>query len=167
MSVPAAEAPPESKTPEDSRVEMRELVLPNDTNTHGNALGGYVLHLMDIACAMAAMRHCRRPVVTATIDRVEFLHPAPAGSFLIIKASVNHAGRTSMEVGVKVLRESPLTGEIRHTSSAYLTFVALDDDGRPTPVPRLRPVTDDDKRRSAQAQSRVSERKRWRGQKAR
>ncbi len=156
---------PTAKAPADSRVEMRELVLPNDTNTHGNVLGGRVLHLMDVACAMAAMRHCRRPVVTAAIDRVEFLSPAPEGHFLIIMASVNHAGRTSMEVGVKVMCESPLTGTVRHTASAYLTFVALDEQGHPTAVPPLEPLTADDRRRNADATQRVAQRKSWRGRK--
>ena len=155
----------EAKTPADSRVEMRELVLPNDTNTHGNVLGGHVLHLMDIAAAMAAMRHCRRPVVTASMDRVEFLSPAPEGFFLIVKASVNYAGRTSMEVGTKVLSECPLTGDIQHTSSAYLTFVALNNDGKPTPVPALTPETDEDRRRCSQAEARVADRRAWRGKK--
>jgi len=154
---------PAPRTPEDSCVEMREIVLPNDTNTHGNVLGGHVLHLMDIACAMAAMRHCRRPVVTAAMDRVEFLSPAPEGHFLIVKASVNFAGRTSMEVGVKVLSECPLTGAIQHTSSAYLTFVALDDQGRPTTVPPLELVTDEDRRRNAEARARVADRRARRG----
>lgn len=142
---------------------MRELVLPTDTNTHGNALGGRVLHLMDIACAMAAMRHCRLPVVTAAIDRVEFLSPAPEGHFLIIKASVNHAGRTSLEVGVKVLCESPFVGTVRHTASAYLTFVALDENGQPTPVPPLAPQNEEDHRRHREATQRVAQRKSWRG----
>ena len=154
-----------TKSPADSLVEMRELVLPTDTNTHGNALGGRVLHLMDIACAMAAMRHCRRPVVTASIDQVQFLSPAPEGHFLILKASVNFAGRTSMEVGVKVLSESPLTGTIMHTASAYLTFVALDEHKRPTPVPGLWPQSDDEMRRHKKAAQRVEARRAWRGRK--
>ena len=106
---------------------MRELVLPNDTNSHGNVLGGKVLHLMDLACAMVAMRHCRRPVVTAAMDNVEFLAPIPGGHFMILKAMVNYTGRSSMEIGVRVEGEDPRTGDITHTSSAYLSFVALDD----------------------------------------
>ena len=84
----------QNKIPSESAVEMRELVLPNDTNSHGNVLGGKVLHLMDLACAMVAMRHCRRPVVTAAMDNVEFLAPIPGGHFMILKAMVNYTGRT-------------------------------------------------------------------------
>lgn len=160
---PAAESehvmnlPP--KNPQDSSVEMRELVLPNDTNTRGAILGGKVLHLMDVACAMAAMRHARRPVVTAAMDHVEFHSPIPMGHFVILKATVNHAGRTSMEVGVKVLSEDPATGAIHHTSSAYLTFVALGDDGHPCPVPPVQPVTPDEQRRFHEARARTEARR--------
>ncbi len=147
------------KTPSESAVEMRELVLPNDTNSHGNVLGGKVLHLMDLACAMVAMRHCRRPVVTAAMDNVEFLAPIPGGHFMILKAMVNHTGRTSMEIGVRVEGENPLTGDIIHTSSAYLTFVGLDDRKRPAEVPAVTPGTDDEKRRFEEAEKRVVHRR--------
>ena len=147
------------KTPSESAVEMRELVLPNDTNSHGNVLGGKVLHLMDLACAMVAMRHSRRPVVTAAMDNVEFLAPIPGGHFMILKAMVNHTGRTSMEIGVRVEGEDPLTGDIIHTSSAYLTFVGLDDRKRPAEVPEMVPGTDDEKRRFEEAEKRVTHRR--------
>lgn len=149
----------ETKTPAESAVEMRELVLPNDTNSHGNVLGGKVLHLMDLACAMVAMRHCRRPVVTAAMDNVEFLAPIPSGHFMILKAMVNYTGRTSMEIGVRVEGENPRTGDIAHTSSAYLTFVGLDEVKNPAEVPRLTPVTDDEKRRFEEAKKRVEHRR--------
>jgi len=149
----------QKKTPVESAVEMRELVLPNDTNSHGNVLGGKVLHLMDLACAMVAMRHCRRPVVTAAMDNVEFLAPIPGGHFMILKAMVNHTGRTSMEIGVRVAGEDPLTGDIIHTSSAYLTFVGLDDRKRPAEVPEMVPGTDDEKRRYEEAEERVNHRR--------
>ncbi|MEM7164310.1 MAG: acyl-CoA thioesterase [Planctomycetota bacterium] len=152
----------ETKAPSESIVEMRELVLPNDTNTHGNILGGRVLHLMDIACAMSAMRHARKPVVTATMDQVEFLSPVPLGHFVILKACVNYTGRTSMEVGVKVLSECPMTGTLQHTSSAYLTFVALHG-GKPADVPKLIPETDDEKRRCEEGEGRMKARRARRG----
>ncbi|MEZ4651268.1 MAG: acyl-CoA thioesterase [Candidatus Eisenbacteria bacterium] len=144
----------EPKHPSDSQVEMTELMLPNDANTLGNVLGGKVLHLVDIAAALAAHRHCRRQVVTASMDRVDFHHPVKIGQVMTLRASVNFVSRTSMEVGVKVLAENLMTGETRHTASAYATFVALDDLGHPTPVPPLEPVTDDDRRRMEEGKAR-------------
>ncbi|MDA9264973.1 acyl-CoA thioesterase [Planctomycetota bacterium] len=138
---------------------MRELVLPNDTNSHGNVLGGKVLHLMDLACAMVAMRHCRRPVVTAAMDNVEFLAPIPGGHFMILKAMVNYTGRSSMEIGVRVEGEDPRTGDITHTSSAYLSFVALDDLKNPVEVPELIPSSEEEKRRFEEAAKRAQLRK--------
>lgn len=148
-----------SKAPADSVVEMREIVLPNDTNTHGAILGGRVLHLMDIAAAMTAIRHARRPVVTAAMDHVEFLHPIPLGHFVVLKACINFAGRTSMEIGVRVLSENPMTGVLSHTSSAYLTFVALAPDGRPAEVPAVDPQTDDERRRLVEGRERMARRR--------
>ncbi len=157
MSGSKSELP--AKKPAESQVETRELVLPNDTNTHGNVLGGKVLHGMDIVAAMTAMRHCRRPVVTAAMDHVEFHHPIPEGHFMAMKASVNCTGRTSMEIGVRVLGEHPMTGEVRHTSSAYLTFVALDENGKPAPVPPIDPQTDAQRRRQKKGLARTAERR--------
>jgi acyl-CoA hydrolase len=137
-----------------SRVEMTELVLPNDTNVSGNILGGRVMHLIDLAGAMAAMRHCRTMVNTVHVDKISFRNPIPLGHIVILKAQVNFAGRTSMEVGVKVWSENPLTGERQHTSSAYLTFVALDAERRPVPVPSLTLESDEDRRRNAAARQR-------------
>ena len=133
---------------------MSELVLPNDANVHGSVLGGRVMHLMDICGAMAALRHGRQGVVTASVDEIEFLHPVPVGRLLILRESVNFAARTSMEVGVKVWSEDPTTGERKHTSSAFLTFVAVDRQGRPVPVPPVLPETDEEKRRHAAAETR-------------
>lgn len=133
---------------------MVELVLPNDANTLGNILGGKVMHLVDIAAAIAAHRHCRRQVVTASMDRIDFLHPVKVGELIILKASVNFAARTSMEVGVKVLSEDLKTGVQRQTASAYSTFVALDEAGRPAPVPPLLPENDEDRRRLAEGEAR-------------
>lgn len=137
-----------------SQVVMHEMVLPNDTNSLGTVLGGHVMHLMDICAAMTAMRHCRRAVVTAAVDHLSFHHPVNVGEIMILKASVNYADRTSMEVGVRIDAENPLTGEQRHTSSAYLTFVALDEERRPTPVPKVVPETEDEHRRYRRAQER-------------
>lgn len=131
----------------ESRVEMVELVLPNDANPLGDLLGGKVMHLVDIAAAIAAHRHCRRPVVTASVDRIDFLQPVRIGQIIILQASVNHVGRTSMEVGVRVLAEDLGTGERRHTASAYATFVALDPEGGPTEVPPIILQNRDDERR--------------------
>jgi acyl-CoA hydrolase len=138
----------------ESRVEMVELVLPNDANPLGNLLGGKVMHLMDIAAAIAAHRHCRRPVVTASMDRVDFIHPVRVGQLIIVQASVNHAAQTSMEVGVKVHSEDLNTGDRLHTASAYATFVALGPSGRPSAVPPLVPETDEDRRRYREAEAR-------------
>jgi acyl-CoA hydrolase len=137
-----------------SRAEMVEMIMPSEANPLGSASGGVILHLIDIAAAIAASRHCRRQVVTASFDEVDFLHPVRVGDLLILKASVNFAGRTSMEVGVKVLSENPKTGETRHTASAYTTFVALDDWGHASPVPPLLLETDEDRRRNDQARVR-------------
>ncbi|MDM7917344.1 MAG: acyl-CoA thioesterase [Candidatus Eisenbacteria bacterium] len=130
---------------------MVEMIQPNDTNPLGTASGGKIMHLIDIAAAIAALRHCRRRVVTASMDRIDFLHPVHLGELVILRASVNYAGKTSLEVGVKVLSEDPRTGETLHTASAYATFVAVNDYGQPVPVPPLVLETDEDRRRNAQA----------------
>ncbi len=138
----------------DSTVEMVEMILPNDANPIGTASGGKILHLIDIAAAIAAMRHCRRQVVTASLDEVDFLHPVRVGDLVILRAAVNFVGRTSLEVGVKVISENPKSGERRHTASAYTTFVALDDLNHPAPVPPLLLETDEERRRNEQGRLR-------------
>jgi acyl-CoA hydrolase len=130
-----------------SQSEMAEVVLPNDANPLGNLLGGRLMHLIDIAGAMAAHRHSRSPVVTASMDHLDFLSPVKVGDLLILRSSVNRAFRTSMEVGVKCWVESYQTGERRHVSSAYLTFVAIDRQGDRISVPPVIPETPDEKRR--------------------
>lgn len=135
------------KTVSATLVEMMEIVLPNDANTLGNILGGKVMHLIDIACAIAAHRHCRRPVVTASMDYLDFRHPIKVGELIIVKASVNRVFRTSMECGAKVFSENLNTGERKHTSTAYLTFVALDENKRPIEVDQIIPETEDEQRR--------------------
>ncbi len=143
-----------SKRVRDSQVEMRELVLPNDTNPLGTILGGKVMHLMDVAAAMSAMKHSGKTVVTVSVDHIDFLFPIKMGQIIVIKASVNYVHRTSMEVGVKVWAEDFKTGKKTHTSSAYFTFVALDEDGKPTRVPEIIPETEEEKRRYREAQER-------------
>lgn len=118
-------------------VRMTEIVMPNDSNPHGTVSGGRVMHLVDICGAVAAVRHARRQVVTASIDDVAFVAPVPLGHILLLDGMVTCTGRTSMEVRVIVRGENPLTGEVRQTTTAYLTFVALGDDGQPTAVPEL------------------------------
>lgn len=148
-----------SKAPQESEVLMREMVMPGDTNAHGTIFGGKVMSWVDIAAAMCASRHCNLPVVTVHIGDIEFRSPINIGSQVVIKASVNYVGRTSMIIGVKVHSENPLTGVTRVTTKAYVTFVALDEFGHPTPVPRLEPQTEDEKRRYKNAQERVKSRK--------
>jgi acyl-CoA hydrolase len=136
--------------------EYSEFALPTDANTLGNVLGGKVMHLVDLAAALAAVRHSRCAVVTASVDQMTFLHPVHLGQLIVLRSSVNRVFRTSMEVGVRVQVENLLTGHIKHTSSAYLTFVAIDKDGRRLPIPPVIPETDDEKRRFAEAKERRS-----------
>lgn len=131
--------------------EYLELALPEDANAFGFLLGGRVMHLVDLAAAIAAMRHARRPVVTASVDHVNFLHPILIGQVVILKSSVNRAFRSSMEVGVKVFVEDLGTGERKHTSSAYLTFVAIDKKGNRIAVPPVIPESEEEKRRYQEA----------------
>ena len=135
----------------ESASEYSELALPNDANGFGNVLGGKVMHLVDLAAAIAAMRHARQPVVTASVDSLHFLHPVHIGELIMVRASVNRVFRSSMEVGVKVMTENLLTGIHRHTCSAYLTFVALDNERRSIEVPPVIPETDEEMRRFEQA----------------
>jgi acyl-CoA hydrolase len=135
----------------DSISECSEIALPNDANPLGHLLGGRVMHLVDMAGALAATRHARRPVVTASIDYMTFLNPVYIGQLIVLKSSVNRVFRTSMEVGVKVMVENLATGEVRHTSSAYLTFVALGPEGNPVVIPQVIPETEGEKRRYEEA----------------
>jgi acyl-CoA hydrolase len=141
----------EGKAVRESISEYSELALPNDANGLGNVLGGKVMHLVDLAGAMAAMRHARRLVVTLSVDQLLFLHPVRVGELIVLRSSVNRVFRTSMEVGVKVTTEKLMTGERRHTCSAYLTFVALDQNQKPTPITPVIPETEDEQRRYRQA----------------
>jgi acyl-CoA hydrolase len=135
------------RKPVESRSEMTELILPNDTNTLGNLLGGRLMHYIDLVAAMAAYRHARANVVTASMDHIDFIAPVHVGDLLILKSTLNRAFRTSMEVGVKVWVENAIDGTLRHVASAYLTFVAIDRQGHRLQVPQLEPETEEDKRR--------------------
>ena len=130
-----------------SQSEMAEIVLPNDANPLGALLGGRLMHWIDLAGALAAHRHSRHHVVTASIDHLDFLTPVHVGDVVILQSSVNRAFRTSMEVGVKVWVESYIEATRKHVSSAFLTFVAIDSDGRRVQVPAVIPETEDQKRR--------------------
>ena len=138
---------------------MHELILPNDTNLLGNVLGGRVMHLMDMCAAMSAYKHARTAVVTASVDRLDFLAPAKMGEIMILKSSVNYTGQSSMEVGVKIESENPKTGDIYHTSSAYLTFVSLNENGKPQRVDNIKPENDIEIRRFNEGKIRHEERK--------
>ncbi len=131
--------------------EYSELALPNDANGLGNLLGGKIMHLVDLAGAIAAMKHCRNPVVTASVDHMDFIHPVRIGQLVRLKASVNRVFHSSMEVGVKVWVEDLIHGELKHVSSAFLTFVAVTREGKSVPAPPVIPETDDEKRRYEQA----------------
>lgn len=134
--------------------EIVEIVLPNDANLLGNMLGGRVMHLIDIAGALAASRHSNCPVVTASVDYLDFRFPIRVGEWIVLKSSVNRVFHTSMEVGVKVFAENTLTGERRHTSTAYVTYVALDMNKNPCGGPPLILETEQERRRFREAGAR-------------
>src|ERR1700686_1147577 len=135
-----------------SRSEMAEVVLPAQTNALGKLLGGHVMHLVDIAAAMAAHRHSNSYAVTASVDHIDFRNPVNLGEIVILKSQVNRAFHTSMEVGVEVYSENVLTGERKHTTSAYVTFVAIDENTRlPKTVPPLILRTPEERRRYREA----------------
>jgi acyl-CoA hydrolase len=134
--------------------EYSEFALPTDANMLGNVLGGKVMHLVDLAAALAAVRHARCSVVTASVDQMSFLHPVHIGPLIVLRSSVNRVFRTSMEIGVRVEVENLFTGHIQHASSAYLTFVAIDKSGKRIPIPPVIPETEDEKRRFLEAEQR-------------
>jgi len=144
----------EIKSVSSTQSEMTEIILPNDTNTLGNLLGGRLMHFIDLTGAMAAYRHARSHIVTAAMDHIDFIRPVHIGDLLILKSSVNRAFSTSLEVGVKVWVEHPQNGTLLHVASAYLVFVSIDKDGNPLKVPKVAPQTPDEERRYADAQLR-------------
>jgi len=141
----------DGKPVRESISDYSELALPNDANGLGNVLGGKVMHLVDLCAAMAALRHARMPVVTASVDSLHFLHPVHIGELIMLRSSVNRVFRTSMEVGVYVLTENLLTGERLHTCSAYLTFVGLDAARKAAVIPPVIPETEEEIRRFREA----------------
>ena len=141
----------QGKPVRESASDYSELALPIDANGWGHVLGGKVMHLVDLAGAMAAMRHARRGVVTAAVDSLHFLHPVNMGELIMLSSAVNRVFRTSMEVGVRVITENLLTGSQRHTCSAYLTFVAMDENGVPAVVPPVITETEAEQRRFHEA----------------
>tara|TARA_Y100001968_G_scaffold285452_1_gene285419 strand:- start:77 stop:511 length:435 start_codon:yes stop_codon:yes gene_type:complete len=138
---------------------MHDLVLPNDTNLLGNVLGGRVMHLMDMCAAMSAYKHARSAVVTASVDQLDFLAPAKQGDMMILKSAVNFTGKSSMEIGVKIESENPKTGIVKHTASAYLTFVSLNEGGKPQRIIPITPQTEIEKRRFFEGESRYLQRR--------
>ncbi len=156
----------EAKPPSASAVETYQIMMPSHSNPSwkngeielGAVNGGAILNLIDNIAGIAALRHCRTRVVTASIDSMSFLNPVHVGELLILKASVNYVGRTSLEVGVRVETENLRTGERKKTGSAYLTFVAIDENGKPIPVPPLSPQTPEEKRRYEEAKIRRKQR---------
>ena len=142
------------RTVSESQHETSEIMMPQHANNLGHVFGGVVLSMMDRTAAVSAIRHARSSCVTVSIDRVDFREPIHLGDLVVMRSSVNYVGRTSMEIGVRVEAEDLLTGLRRHTNSCYLTFVCVDEHGRPRAVPRLEPETPDELRRYKAAQER-------------
>jgi acyl-CoA hydrolase len=148
----------EGRPPRLSRTTIAEVMMPHMANQLGNVHGGVILGMVDRVGAVSATRHSQRVCVTASVDRVDFRLPIHLGELVTMYSSVNYAHRTSIEVGVRVEAENLLTGERRHTNTCYLTFVALDEAGRPVPVPPVLPETDDERRRYREAEARRAQR---------
>src|SRR5207302_10058728 len=146
--------PKHGRHPRDSKAILTDPIMPNYATVMDNVFGGHILALVDRVAAVAAIRHSHKPCVTVSVDKVDFREPIHVGELLTALARVNFAGRTSMEVGVKVIAENVLTGDKRHTNSCYVTYVALDEDGKPTEVPGIVPETADEKRRYDRAAKR-------------
>lgn len=144
----------------ESATETVQVVLPNDTNLLGHLLGGTLMHWIDQVGAVVANRHSRTPIVTASMERIDFHRPVPLGRMVILKGTLHYVGNSSMEVGVEVYSENGLTGERLHTSSAILTYVAVDTAGQPVPVPKLLLSDDEEKQRYREAAERKQKRTR-------
>jgi uncharacterized protein (TIGR00369 family) len=144
----------ESKTVSQSKVEIAQVMMPEHANPAGNVHGGNLLKLVDQAGAIVAARHTHSNIVTASVDRFDFISPAYIGNLIIIKASINYVSKTSMEVGVRVEAECLRKGTHTHVGSAYLTYVALDKNDKPTQAPKIILETEDDRRRFADAKKR-------------
>jgi uncharacterized protein (TIGR00369 family) len=148
----------QGKTVRESVVVTATVMSPQDVNLAGNVFGGAIMKLIDTVAASVAVKHSRANAVTASIDRLDFHHPVFPGDLVTCRASLNYVGKTSMEIGVRVESENLLTGELKHTASSYLTFVALDMSGKPTELPPLVPETGEEKRRNSDAAVRREER---------
>jgi len=142
------------KTPRESLTIMVRIMMPMDANNSGNVFGGAILRMIDEVGSVVALKHARTNVVTASVDRMDFYHPVYIGDMLRLSASINFVHRTSMEVGVRVEAENPISGEVRHTGTCFLTYVGLDSNRKPTVIPGLNLETEEDKRRWAEAQER-------------
>jgi uncharacterized protein (TIGR00369 family) len=145
---------PTPKTIHASRISIAQLMQPEHANNLGNVHGGWIMKLVDEAGALACMRHAQKRVVTVAVDSLVFREPIKIGHLVILNAEVSYAGRTSMEAEVQVIAENPITGERTHTNNAYLVYVALDDDGRPSSVPELIIETEEERKRMEQAKKR-------------
>jgi acyl-CoA hydrolase len=153
--MPATTAP---KTSHASHISIAQLMQPEHANLHGNVHGGWIMKLVDEAGALACMRHAQKRVVTVAVDSLVFREPIKIGDLVILNAEVTYTGRTSLEAEVQVIAENPITGERTHTNTAYLVYVALDDDGQPAPVPPLVAETGEDRERMEQAKKRQARR---------
>lgn len=141
-----------------SRITISQLMHPEHANLLGNVHGGWIMKLVDEAGALSCMRHAQKKVVTVAIDSMTFRQPIKLGDLVILNSEVTYTGHTSMEVTVEVIAENPITGERTHTNTAYLVYVALDDEGRPASVPPVKAETEEDKRKMEQAQQRQERR---------
>ncbi|NNM03533.1 MAG: acyl-CoA thioesterase [Gemmatimonadetes bacterium] len=144
----------EPRPPSASEVVSSELMMPHQVNNHGHVFGGVILSIVDRVAGVVSMRHAGVPCVTVSFDRVDFKEPIFTGEVVTVRAQVNFVGTTSMEIGVRVEAENPFTREARHTNSCYLTFVAIDADHRPVPVPPLKLVSEEDERRFLEGEKR-------------
>jgi uncharacterized protein (TIGR00369 family) len=149
---------PDARPVSASKTTMSKTMLPSDANPFGNVHGGEIMRLIDDCAGVAALRHARSRVVTAFVDELSFLAPVYVGDFVTARASVNHVGKTSMEVGVRVDAENLLTGKVVHVSSAYLVFVAIDEKGGAVPLPQVAAQTDEERRRMRAAEGRRAHR---------
>jgi uncharacterized protein (TIGR00369 family) len=150
--------PPTPKTPRASHISIAQLMQPEHANILGHVHGGWIMKLVDEAGALACMRHAQKRVVTVAVDSMVFREPIKIGDLVTLTAEVTYTGRTSMEAEVQVMAENPITGARTHTNTAYLVFVGLDDEGRPTPVPALVTETEEEQQRMEQAQKRQAHR---------
>ena len=155
----------QKKKVSESRVEMAQVMFPMDANMAGNVHGGTIMKLIDTAAGIAALRHCRTNVVTASMDQLDFHEPVFMGELLILRASINYVGSTSMEIGIRVDAEDLKEGKVRHTNSAYVTMVSLDENRKPAPAPKIVPETKDEKRRFEEGRIRAQRRKELRKKK--